>query len=114
MTEDRYGVSNAQFAVYLAPASDFMVARSTTAIDRCEREDRLDSAIVARLAADGLPARRRRRDHLRPTEPARVDPVLPHLVAHDPLGSAEQPRRLRAVPARALERVDDQVLLVLP
>ena len=38
-------------------------------------------------------------------EAARVDPVLADLVVEDPLGGAEQPRGLGAVPARGLQRV---------
>ena len=41
----------------------------------------------------------------------RVDGVLADLVVQHPLGRVEQPRRLRAVPARRLQRVLNQILL---
>src|SRR4029079_5417625 len=54
--------------------------------------------------------RRRPRPRLR-LEAAAVDAVLPHLVAEDALGGVEQARRLRAVAARRLERVEQDVPL---
>src|SRR5687767_4179456 len=45
-------------------------------------------------------------------EAGAVDAVLAHLVADDPLGGVEQPRRSSPAAARNLERVEDQVLLV--
>src|SRR5262249_4775216 len=47
------------------------------------------------------------------TEAAAVDRELLHLVVDDPLRAVEQPRRLRAVAASALQRIQDDVLFVL-
>src|SRR5262249_40882792 len=48
---------------------------------------------------------------LRP-EALGVDAVLPDFVVDDPLGAVEEPRRLRAVASRGLQRVLNQILFV--
>src|SRR6266516_7675420 len=45
-------------------------------------------------------------------ESPRVNSVVPDLVVDDALGGVEQPRRLRAVAPRRLQRILNQVLLV--
>src|SRR5436853_129084 len=45
------------------------------------------------------------------TEPADVDAEVSHLVVEDPLGGIEEACRLRAIPARRLERILDEVAL---
>src|SRR5215468_5086645 len=47
------------------------------------------------------------------SEATAVDGELPHLVVDDPLRTAQEASRLGAVSARALERVQNQILLVL-
>src|SRR5207302_9499339 len=56
----------------------------------------------------------RRRWGGRSAEPAGLDAVLAHLVPDDPLRRPQEPRRLGAVAARALQGIENQILLVLP
>src|SRR6266550_5303771 len=74
----------------------------------------LFSLDVSRLLGLGLGGRSLGHDAPSPfrrPEPAHVDAEVADLVVENPLGGVEQARRLRAIPARRLERVLDQIAL---